>query len=145
MTMPTRRDPFSDLRSTMDRLFEGGFSHPWRLLPGEESMDFPVEIAETETEIEVKTSLPGVKPEDLDISVQNDVLTINAEHKQETEETKKNYHRRELHYGSFRRSFALSASVDVERATADFEHGILRVKLPKAEAAKPRQIKVSQP
>jgi len=142
MTMPTRWDPFSELRSTMDRLFEGGFSRPWRLLAGEEGMDFAVEIAETETELEIKASLPGVKPEDLAISVQNDVLTINGEHKEESEETKKDYHRRELRYGSFRRSFALPASIDVDRATAEFEHGILRLKLPKAAAAKAREIKV---
>ena len=105
-------------------------------------MDFPVEIGETDTDIEVKASLPGVKPGDLEISVQNDVLTVRAE-QEETEEKKKDYHRRELHHGSFRRSFTLPVSVDVDRATATFEHGILRLNLPKAEAVKPKQIKVS--
>jgi HSP20 family protein len=143
MTMPARWDSFSDLRSTMDRLFEGGFSRPWRLLPSEEGIEFPVEIGETDTEIEVKASLPGVKPEDVDISVQNDVLTIKAEHKEETEEEKKDYHRREFRYGSFRRPFTLPASVDVDKATATFEHGVLRLRLLKAAEVKPKQIKVS--
>ena len=144
MTNLVRRDPFSEFRSTMmNHLFEGGLSRPWRLFPSEEEMEFAVEISETAAAIEVKASLPGVKPADVDISVQNGVLTIKAEHKEESEEQKKDYYRRELRYGFFHRSFALPASVDVEKATATFENGILRLTLPKAEVAKPKQIKVN--
>ncbi len=83
-----RRDPFTDLRSTMDRLFDDGFSRHWRVIPGVEYREatFPIEVSETEGEIEVKASLPGVKPDEVDITVNNDVLTIKAEHKAETVE-----------------------------------------------------------
>jgi len=127
----------------MDRLFEGGFSRPWRLLPTEHEAGFAVDLAETDKEIEVKAALPGVKPEDVSITVQDGVLTIRAEHKEETEEKKKDYYRRELHYGSFHRAFALPAGADVDKATATFANGILHLTLPKAEVAQAKQIKVS--
>ena len=144
MTNLIRWDPFGDLRTTMDRLFEEGFSRPWRLLPNEGSeMTIPLEVAESENEVEVKAALPGVKPDEVDISVQNDVLSIRAEHRDETEEKKKDYYRRELRYGSFHRSVALPVSVDTEKAKATFKDGILHLTLPKAETVKPKQIKVS--
>ena len=144
MTNLVRRDPFSEFRSTMmNHLLEGGLSRPWRSLASEEELEFPIEISETAVAIEVKASLPGVKPADVDISVQNGVLTIKADHKEEFDEQKKDYYRRELRYGFFHRSFALSAVVDVEKATATFENGILRLTLPKPEVAKPKQIKVN--
>ena len=73
MTTVTRWDPFADLRGTMDRLFDEGFSRPWRLIPAPNSegyeATFPVEVSETESDIEVKASLPGVKPEEVEITV----------------------------------------------------------------------------
>ena len=143
MTNLIRRDPFSDLRTTMDRLFEGGFSRPWRLLPTEHETDFDVDLAETDKDIDVKAALPGVKPEDVSITVQDGVLTIRAEHKEETEENKKDYFRKELHYGSFQRAFALPTGTDVDKAKATFENGVLHLTLPKAGAAQAKQIKVS--
>ena len=146
MTNLVRFDPFSDLRTTMDRLFEEGFSRPWRLLGNDGSpseMAFPVEVSESDSAIDIKAALPGVKPDEVEISVQNDVLTIRAEHREETKEEKKDYYRREIRYGSFHRSLALPASVDSDKAEATFENGILMLRLPKAEAARPKQIKVS--
>jgi len=131
----------------MDRLFDEGFSRPWRLLPtvsgdGFEST-FPVEVAETEEDIEVKAALPGVKPEDVDISVTNDVLTIKAEHKNTSEEKKRDYYRREIRYGAYHRSMTLPVSVDADKAEAKYENGILSLRLPKAAALRPKQIKVN--
>lgn len=146
MTSVTRWDPFADLRGTMDRLFDEGFSRPWRLLPATNGdgfeAAFPVEVAETEGEIEVKAALPGVKPEEVDITVQNDVLTIKAEHKDTTEEKKRDFYRREIRYGAFHRSMTLPVSVDSDKAEAKYENGILSLTLPKAEALRPKQIKV---
>ncbi|HLF76159.1 MAG TPA: Hsp20/alpha crystallin family protein [Dehalococcoidia bacterium] len=145
MTSVVRWDPFSDLRTTMDRLFDEGFSRPWRLLPNETSSEsgFAVEVSETESDIEVKAALPGIRPEDVDITVANDVLTIKAEHKYETEDKKRDYYRRELRYGAFHRSMSLPVSVDADKAEASFENGLLKLRLPKAEALRPRQIKVT--
>ena len=146
MTNVTRWDPFSDLRGTMDRLFDEGFSRPWRVLPATSTegyeATFPVEVSETEGDIEVKASLPGVNPDEVEITVANDVLTIKAEHKDTTEEKKRDYYRREIRYGSFHRSMALPVSVDSDKAEASFDNGVLSLKLPKAEALRPKQIKV---
>jgi HSP20 family protein len=145
MTNLTRWDPFADMRTTMDRLFDEGFSRPWRLIPStpaETESTFPVEVSETEDALEVKASLPGVKPEDVDVTVANDILTIKASHEEKTEETKKDFYRREIRYGSFHRSLSLPVSVDADKAQASFDNGILQLKLPKAEALRPKQIKV---
>ena len=146
MTNLIRFDPFGDLRTTMDRLFDEGFSRPWRLLSTEQTqpaeMAFPVEVSETPEAIDVKAALPGVKPDEVEVSVQNDVLTIRAEHREEATEDKKDYYRREIRYGSFHRSLALPTSVDADKAQAGYENGILTLHLPKAESIRPRQIKV---
>jgi HSP20 family protein len=141
----TRWDPFTDLRSTMDRLFDDGFSRPWRLIPSVEYREasFPVEVSETDGEIEVKASLPGVKPEEVEITVTNDVLTIKAEHKETVEDKKRDYYRREIRYGAMQRSLSLPVSVDSDKAEARFENGELSLRLPKADAVRTKQIKVA--
>jgi HSP20 family protein len=144
VTNLTRWDPFSDLRTTMDRLFDEGFSRPWRLMPASSEYEavFPVEVSETEDAIEVKAALPGVKPEEVDISVANDVLTIKAEHKETAEDKKRDFYRREIRYGSFHRALSLPVSVDADKAEARFDNGLLHLTLPKAESIRPKQIKV---
>jgi HSP20 family protein len=145
MTNMVRWDPFADLRTTMDRLFDEGFSRPWRFLPVQEQQEwaFPIEMSESEHEIDVKAALPGVKPEEVEISVTNDVLTIRAEHREESEDKKKDYYRREIRYGTYHRSLALPVAVETEKADARFENGVLFLKLPKAEAVRPKQIKLT--
>jgi len=148
MTTLIRRDPFTDLRSTMDRFFDEGFSRPWRFVataPGQYQSTFPVEVSETQDGIDVKASIPGVKPEDVDITVHNDVLTIKAEHRAETEtkDEKRDYYRREIRYGSFSRSLSLPVAVDADRAEAHYDNGVLSLHLPKSEALRPKQIKVA--
>ena len=143
MTSVTRWDPFSDLRTTMDRLFDDGFARPRRLISSEAyTATFPVEVSETEDELEVKAALPGVNPDEVEITVQNDVLTIKAEHKDTTEEKKRDYYRREIRYGSFHRAMTLPVSVDSDKAEATYENGVLQLRLPKAAALRARQIKV---
>ena len=139
-----RRDPFMDLSSTMDRLFEEGFSRPWRFLRGiEETQSFPVEVSETDGDVEVRASLPGVKAEDIDVTVNDDVLMIKAESRQQSEEKQKNYYRQELRYGMMQRAITLPGHVETDRAEARFENGMLHLRLPKSETERPKQIHVS--
>ena len=143
MTNLTRWDPFSEMRTTMDRLFDEGFSRPWRLIPqSNEEATFPIEVSETDEALEVKASLPGVNPDDVEVTVANDVLTVKAAHEERTEEKKRDYYRREIRYGSFHRSLSLPVSVDADKAEAKFDNGILHLTLPKAEAVRPKQIRV---
>lgn len=160
MSNVVRWDPFTDLRTTMDRLFDDSFPRTRRRLVSarEFATMIPVEVSETDGAFEVKAALPGVKPEEVEITVHDDVLTIRAEHKEvhedgakpetaEGEPTKESprrqFYRRELRYGSFSRSLNLPMGVDADKAEARFENGILTLTLPKAEANRPKQIKVT--
>jgi len=140
-----RWDPFGEmrgLRERMDRVFDDFFRSP-RLIPWESAeVVFPLDVYETEDSLVVKAPLPGVRPEDVDISITGDILTIKGETRGEEEVKRENYHRRELRYGSFCRSVPLPTQVEHGKAEAVFEHGILTVTLPKAEEAKPKTIKV---
>nr|AQQ74587.1 hypothetical protein [uncultured bacterium] len=139
-------DPFSEIRNTMDRLFEQGFSRPWNLLSTEFQASFPVDIWETNDAVEVRAALPGYRPEDVDVSMVTDVLTIKATHPEsEQEQSPPTYHRREIPYGSYSRSLRMPISVDSDRAEAHYEHGMLHLTLPKAEAMRPKQIKIGTP
>jgi HSP20 family protein len=144
VTSITRWDPFAELRSSMDRLFDDGLTRPWRTAPRalEYQAGFPVEVSETSDGVEVKALLPGVRPEEVDITVSNGVLTIKAEHREEKEDKKRDFYRREIRYGGFQRSLRLPNGVDADKADASYENGVLRLQLPKSEALRPRQIKV---
>jgi HSP20 family protein len=126
----------------MDRL-NANFDQPGLLRGHATSTDFPVEISETESEIQLKASLPGVAPEDIDISVHAHSLTIKAASKEEAEEKGKNYLRREMSYGAMQRSFALPTEISVDKAEATFRNGVLRLTLPKAKTTSATQIKVT--
>lgn len=145
MTNLVQWDPFAEIRSTMDRLFEQGFSRPWRLLNvAEYQATFPADIWETDEAIEVVAALPGVRPDDVDIAVVGNVLNIKASaHEPEAAQTQRNYFRRELQYGSYARSFSLPVSVEPDKAEARYEHGMLYLTLPKAESVRPKQIKIA--
>jgi HSP20 family protein len=90
----------------------------------------------------VKASLPGVKPEEVDISITKDTLTIKGEHKEEQEVKQDDYFRKERYYGAFSRSLILPVQVQSDKAEATFENGILTLTLPKSEEVKPKQIKI---
>src|ERR1700756_759694 len=140
----TRFEPFrgvSSLQDQINRLFteafdrsEGGSLTPWA--PA-------VDIYETEHELVVKADLPDVKPEELDIRVENNILTIRGERKFEKKVNEENYLRVERSYGSFARSFALANTVNTEAIKADYQDGVLTLVIPKREEAKPKQIKVN--
>jgi HSP20 family protein len=114
---------------------------------GEESNLTPwapaVDIYETENELVVKADLPDVNPQELDIRVENNILTIRGERKFDSKAHEDNYLRIERAYGSFSRSFSLANSVQSESIQADYHNGVLTLSLPKREEAKPKQIKVS--
>lgn len=139
-----RWDPFREimsLREAMDRLFEEAFVRPGRLM-GAETVSMPVDVAEDEQSITVKAALPGIKPDEIDVNITGNVLTIRGEHKEEEERKGQTWHRRELRYGRFERSMTLPTEVQAEQAEATFENGVLTLRLPKAEAAKPKRIQV---
>jgi len=102
-----------------------------------------VDIFENEQELTVKADLPDVKPEELDIRVENNILTIRGERKFEKKVDEKNYLRVERSYGSFARSFSLANTVNSEAIKADYKDGVLTLTIPKREEAKPKQIKVN--
>lgn len=102
-----------------------------------------VDVRETKDELELKAELPGVTIEDVDVSVENGVLTVAGEKKQDWQETNEGgFHVLERRYGRFERRFTLPRSVDAEKVSAHFDHGVLTVTLPKVEKAKPRRIEV---
>jgi len=101
-----------------------------------------VDIVERENNFSIKVDLPGVDKKDVKITVQNDVLTIKGEKKQESEKKDESYHRVERCYGSFQRSFTLPASVASDNIDASFDNGVLSINIPKLEEAKPKEIEV---
>jgi HSP20 family protein len=102
-----------------------------------------VDIYETEHELVVKADIPEIKPEELDIRVENNILTIRGERRFEKEVSENNYLRVERSYGSFSRSFSLANTVNAEAIKADYKNGVLTLSIPKREEAKPKQIKVN--
>ena len=102
----------------------------------------PCDIFEDNESLRIVAELPGLKPEDVKISLENNTLTLRGEKKQVAEEKAERVHRYERSYGSFERSFALPNTIDPERVDATFENGVLTVSLPKVERARPREIAV---
>jgi len=101
-----------------------------------------VDVSEDNDAVKIVAELPGVKPEDVKLSLENNVLTIRGEKKQEAEDRGDRVYRYERSYGSFERAFVLPSTVDGEKISADFQDGVLTVAVPKAERARPREIPV---
>ncbi len=144
MTM-MRWEPFRDmmsLRNAMDRLFDESYVRPARVWGEEGAAPLPLDVYQTDGEIVVKATVPGVKPDEVDITITGDTLTIKGEHKEEQEVKEENYIRKERRYGTFARSMIIPVSVQSDKAEAAFENGVLTLTLPKAEEIKPKQIKV---
>lgn len=134
--------PFEEmlsLRREMERLLDEFFGR--RPARAEEFSPL-TDIKETENEFVVKMEIPGVKPEDIDISLHGDTLTIRGEKKAEERTEKENYLRVERCYGAFSRSFTLGVPVKADAVEATYKDGVLEVKIPKAEEAKPKPIKI---
>ncbi|WP_322796379.1 Hsp20/alpha crystallin family protein [Tepidiforma sp.] len=148
-TALTRWDPAAEIaamRNWMDRVFQESFGRFPAFRNGSEDLgpiSLALDVIEQPDSYVIKAAVPGVDPKDVEITVEDDVLTIRGqfEHKEEANEA--NYLRREIRYGSFERQLRLPPTVDAEKANASFEHGMLRLVLPKKPEARARSIKIT--
>lgn len=139
-----RWDPFREvvtLRDAMNSLLQESFVRPGGGIAAGLAAA-PLDVSETEGEFVVKASLPGVRPDDVQITVHGDTVTLRGEAKAEEDKAGQTWHLRERRTGTFTRSIALSTPIDADRAVAHFEHGVLTLTLPKSAAGQPKQIKV---
>ena len=149
MTTMTRWDPFQDLRSAQDEMGQMSpmLAHALGLY-GQQSSGRAtawapaLDISERKDAYLVAVELPGLKPEDLDITMEDGLLTIQGERQFTSESSEQQFHRVERRYGAFRRSITLPAHVMAEGIQASFEDGVLQILVPKAEEAKPKRIQV---
>jgi HSP20 family protein len=147
MTVITRWDPlreFATIQDRMNRLFRDSYGNEGR----EEALSNtafapPVDVYEDEHGVTLKIEVPGIDENDIDVRIENNTLTVHGERKFEKEEKEENYRRVERQYGSFTRTFSLPNTVDQESVQADYDKGVLKVKLTKKAEAKPKQIKVN--
>lgn len=136
------RKEMEPFRREMERLWDRFFGETWLSRPFAEAWQPSADIIETETGIVVKADLPGLDASDIDVSISEDVLTIKGEKRKEEEKTGERYHSVERYYGSFQRSFRLPSSVQMDKAEATFEKGVLTISLPKTEEARKKEIKI---
>ena len=147
MTVLTRWDPFREfdtLQQRMNRLFRDSYGPEGR----EEALTTtafapPVDVYEDEHNVVLKIEVPGIDEKDIDVRIENNTLTVHGERKFEREEKEENFRRVERNYGSFTRLFTLPNTVDPEQVSADYDKGVLKIKLAKKAEAKPKQIKVN--
>jgi len=140
-----RWDPFREaisLRDAMNSLFQDSFVRPSALTSQNGPLALPLDVSESEDGFVVKASLPGVKPEDVQVTVRGDTLSIRGEVTADEEKQGERWHVRERRHGTFQRSVVLGEPVDAAKAESSYEHGVLTLRLPKSEAAKPQQIKI---
>jgi HSP20 family protein len=143
MSSIIRWEPMRDmvtLREAMDRLFDEAFTRPLGTTDGLRGP--AIDMYQTDNEVVVKAALPGMKADDVQISVTGDLLNIKGEVKEKSEADEKAYHLREQRYGMFERSVMLPTAVVSDKAKAEFEDGILTISLPKAEEVRPKTITV---
>jgi HSP20 family protein len=143
MSNLTRWEPVREmmtLRDAMDRLFDDAFTRPIGTNGG--STTPAIDLYQTDEEVVLRAALPGLKADDVQISVTNNVLTLRGEFKWEDAHKEATYHIREQRYGSFERSIALPVDVQTDKAQADFQDGVLTITLPKAESLRPRTISI---
>jgi len=150
MTLLSRWEPFrefstmQDRMNRMNRLFRESYSPeaPEEALTTT-SFAPPVDIYEDEHNIALKLEVPGIDEKDIDVRIEGNTLTVHGERKIEKDEKEENFRRVERQYGSFTRSFTLPSSVDSGQVSANYDNGVLKIKLAKKAEAKPKQIKVS--
>ncbi len=140
--MLTRWDPFQEmlnLRRTVDRLFDNANQdHEWQPTQWGLALD----VVENKDEFVVKASIPGINPDDLDISYSDDTLTIKGEIKSDKDYKEDQYHLRERRYGSFARSISLPTKVKGDSIEASYQNGVITLRLPKSEEVKPKRIPI---
>ena len=150
MTLLARWEPFRELSTLQDRmnLMNRLYRESYRPESPEEALTTTsfaplVDIYEDEHNITLKMEVPGIDEKDIDVRIENNTLTVHGERKMEKEEKEENFRRIERQYGSFTRSFTLPSSVDAGQVTANYDNGVLKIKLAKKAEAKPKQIKVN--
>jgi HSP20 family protein len=147
MTIVRRPSPLGELvslRQAMDRLFEDSFVRPRTLGFGfDAGATLPLDITDTADALLIDAALPGFKPEDVDVTVENGTLTIRAESRDERESKQGEAVVREIRRGSVNRTVTLPTGLESDKATATFENGVLQLRIPRAEAVKPRQIRIT--
>jgi HSP20 family protein len=143
MTFLARRD-FSTLQDRINRIARETFS-PERSDEALTTSNFapPVDVYEDEHNITLKIEVPGIDEKDINVSIENNTLTVRGERRFEKDEKEENFHRVERMYGSFTRSFTLPNTVETEQVTAHYEKGVLKIRLAKKAEAKPKLIKVN--
>lgn len=141
-----RWEPIRDmtsLRDAMDRLFEESFLRPsWFGAADPSAHLAPVDVYETDEQVVVKVTVPGVKPEDIDVTITGDLLTVKGEYRSEEQSEKRNYLRQERRYGSFSRQVSLPVGVNTDKVAAVFEQGVLTLEMPKTESVKAKTVKI---
>jgi HSP20 family protein len=147
MNMITRWDPFREFVTLQDRM-NRLFRDPRGPEGKDESLTTtafapPVDVYEDEHNITLKIEVPGIDEKDIDVRIENNTLTVHGERKFEKEEKEENYRRVERQYGSFTRTFSLPNTVNHDNVQADYDKGVLKIKLAKKAEAKPKQIKVN--
>src|SRR5205807_9056928 len=147
MTVLTRWEPFREFATLQDRInrvFRDSYAGEGRDESLTTSSFAPaVDVYEDEHNVTLKIEVPGIDEKDIDVRIENNVLTVHGERKVEKEEKEENFRRVERQYGSFTRTFTLPSTVDAERIQADYDKGILKIVLPKKAEAKPKSIKVN--
>src|SRR5690349_11992912 len=144
-----RWDPFRELNQItdrMNRLFQDTYgTNQGRSEESLAQMNFvpPVDIYEDEHNVTLKLEVPGIDQKDIDVRLENNTLVVRGERKFEKDEKEENFHRIERRYGSFYRAFTLPNTVDSENVNANYDNGVLTIKLAKKAEAKPKQIKVN--
>jgi HSP20 family protein len=145
MTVLTRWDPFREfttLQDRMNRLFRDSYSDREEALTTS-TFAPAVDVYEDEHSVTLKIEVPGIDEKDIDVRVENNLLSVHGERKFEKEEKEENFRRVERQYGSFTRSFTLPSTVDTDSIQANYDKGILKIQLAKKAEAKPKQIKVN--
>jgi HSP20 family protein len=146
MTVLTRWDPFREfttLQDRMNRLFQHSYGEGQEESLTSGAFAPAVDVYEDEHNLTLKIEVPGIDEKDLDIRVENNTLTVHGERKFEKEEKEENYRRIERQYGSFTRSFTLPNTVDPDSIQANYDKGVLKIRLGKKAEAKPKQIRVN--
>ncbi len=146
MTIVRRPSPFGELlslRQAMDRLFEDSFVRPGPWGSTSDSAPLALDVRTTSDELIVDAALPGVNPDDVDIIVEGGTLTISAQSAADDEHRDEGVLVKEIRRGTYSRSVSLPQGLEADKATASFENGILRLRIPKAEQVKPRQIRIN--
>jgi HSP20 family protein len=144
MGMLTRWEPFREMRRVhdmLDQMMENAFMGSMPTASSEGGI-VPLDVYQTDENVIVKATMPGVKPDDIEVSISDNTLNVRGTIEEEHEEEGQRYHIRERRVGSFSRTISLPSKVDAEKATAEFENGELTLKLPKVEEEKPKAISV---